>query len=97
MASFISQSPATVTRGNQGILATVVRLDGPAETVELPNMAATSNSAVQLRRPGDGAVTVTQTDINTISITGGSAGQEVLIISSHGDPILGGPTPGTAF
>ena len=86
----IAQQPSVVRRGQTTVLSTVVRLTGASDTVELPNMAASSNSAAQLRRPGDSAVTVSQSDINSVSVTGGTAGQEVLIVSLHQDPIVNG-------
>jgi hypothetical protein len=90
MASFVSQSFLTVRNGEQSVVATVVTLASASDSFDLPNMAASSNSVVQLRRPGDSAVTVSQSDINTVSITGGSPGQAVLLVSSHADPIVNG-------
>jgi hypothetical protein len=90
MASFVSQHNMAIRNGNQSIVATVVKLASASDSFDLPNMAAASNSVVQLRRPGDSAVTVSQSDINTVSISGGSAGQDVLLVSSHNDPIVNG-------
>jgi hypothetical protein len=42
-------------------------------------------------------VTVSQSDTNTVAISGGSAGQEVLLIRSHNDPVVSGGVRGTAF
>lgn len=86
----ISQQSVVVRRGETSVLATVVRLASSSDTVELPNMAASSNSAAQLRRPGDAAVTVSQSDVNSVTVSSGKAGQEVLIVSLHNDPIVNG-------
>jgi hypothetical protein len=50
-------------------------------------MQAESNCVIQLRRPGDPEVTVSQTDIDTVALTG-SVGQEVLIVTLHDDPAV---------
>lgn len=86
MSNFISQTVHTVRRGSSSIVATVVKLTSASDTVELPQMAAATNSAVQLRRPGDSSITVSQSDINDVTLTG-NIGDEVLIVSLHGDPI----------
>jgi hypothetical protein len=91
MAHFVSQSlPTSTRRGESAVVATVVKLASATDSFDLPRMAAASNSVSQLRRPGDAAITVSQTDVNTVSITGGSAGQEVLLVSLHNDPIVNG-------
>jgi hypothetical protein len=98
MAIFVSQSDMATRRGAHAVVATVVKLEGSgSESFDLPNMTAASNAVVQLRRPGDTAVTVSQSDTNTVAISGGSAGQEVLLISSHNDPVVSGGVRGTAF
>lgn len=66
--------------------ATTVRLTAASDTVELPNMAASSNCVVQLRRPQDPLVTVTQSDLDTVAVTG-VIGDEVLLVSFHSDPV----------
>jgi hypothetical protein len=68
------------------IVSTVVKLTAAADTVELPRMRADSNSVVQLRRPGDLVVTVSQSDFTTVTLTG-NVGQEVLLVSLSDDPI----------
>lgn len=87
MSNFISQSFHRVRHGDISVGTTVVKLVTASDTVELPNMSAATNSVVQLRRPGDPSVTVSQSDVNTASLTG-NAGDEVLIISMHGDPVV---------
>jgi dTDP-4-amino-4,6-dideoxygalactose transaminase len=49
-------------------------------------MAATANTAAQLRRPGDNVVTVSITDIDTVALTG-NVGDEVLLVTLHDDPV----------
>jgi hypothetical protein len=68
------------------LVASVVKLTAASDTVVLPRMRASSNSVVQLRRPGDSLVTVSQTDFTTVSLTG-TVGQEILLISISDDPI----------
>lgn len=85
MSTFISQKPNPVG-DSLLILATVVKLTTNSDTVELPNMAASTNSVVQLRRPGDPSVTISQSDINTVSVTG-NLGNVVMLVSIHTDPI----------
>lgn len=67
------------------MVATVVRLTAASDSVELPNMTASSNCVVQLRRPKDPLVTVSQSDIDTVSVTG-IIGDEILLVSLHPDP-----------
>lgn len=86
MSYFISQHAQTVRRGNSSVLTTVVKLTRASDTVELPNMIAAANSVVQLRRHGDPKTVVSQTDIDTVSVTG-NAGDEILLVSLHSDPI----------
>jgi hypothetical protein len=80
-----SQKIETVRRGHSAVAVTAIELVAASDTVELPNMAASSNCVVQLRRPGDPKVVVSQTDIDTASVTG-SIGDKVLIVSLHDDP-----------
>ena len=76
------------------LVATLVSITAVAsDEVSLPRMSGTSGRVVQLRRPGDAAVTVAQTLSGSASavgctITGASrVGQEVLLVSMHNDPI----------
>jgi len=76
----------TVRRGQSSVAATVVKLTAVSDSVELPSMAASSNCVVQLRRPGDPKVVVSQTDLNTVGVTG-KIGDEILLVSLHTDPV----------
>lgn len=87
MSVVISQNMNAVKHGSVSIVTTVVRLSAASATINLPNMLASSNSVVQLRRPGDAAVTVTQSDINTVAISGGAKGNEVMLVSVSSDPV----------
>jgi hypothetical protein len=89
LSQIISQEINTVRRGESCVCVTVVRLDSAVDTVKLPDMSADSNCAVQLRRPGqnDPLLTVTQDDVDDVSLDGGRAGNEVLIVSLHNDPV----------
>ncbi len=86
MSIFIAQRAHTVRRGNSSLLTTVVRLTSKSDSVELPNMSAASNTVVQLRRPNDPNVEVSQTDIDTVALTG-NVGDEILLVSLHQDPM----------
>lgn len=87
MSIFISQDTHQVRRAGSVIAVTVVQLVGASDTVELPNMANSENCVVQLRRPGDPDVVVTQSDIDTVAITGGVIDGRILLVSLHDDPI----------
>lgn len=86
MAQIVSQQIQTVRRGSSSVAATVVRLTARSDSVEVPNLSANSNTAVQLRRPKDPLVTVSITDLDTVALTG-QVGQEILLITLHNDPI----------
>jgi len=57
-----------------------------SDTITVPKLANTTNSAssAQIRRAGEGAVTVTDDGTNTVTIASGSAGDTVLILTAHG-------------
>jgi hypothetical protein len=82
-----SQTSQSVKRGQSSVTATVVQLTAASDTLEVARMQAESNCVIQLRRPGDPEVTVSQTDIDTVALTG-SVGQEVLIVTLHDDPAV---------
>ena len=87
--SFIkSQKSETVKRGQSSVAATVIKLTGATYTLEVARMQNTTGCCAQLRRPQDKSVIVSQTDIDTVAISGGEAGQEVLIITLHDDPAV---------
>lgn len=88
MSTFVSQRVQSVRRGESAVAATVVRLGGSSDTVELPDMIADSGAVVQLRRPGDIDVTVSQSDIDTVSISNGQRDKEILLVSLHPDPVI---------
>ena len=85
----ISQHILPIPNGN--VVATVIRLDSTTDTglwSRASNMPSSSPWAIaQLRRPGDPAVTVTQTALNQLSVTG-NVGDEVLIIAHCDRPIV---------
>lgn len=87
MSILISQTIQTVRRGQSAVTATVARLTAVSDSVELPDMAASANCVVQLRRPGDPKVVVSQSNIDTVSVTG-KIGDEVLLVSLHSDPVV---------
>ncbi len=87
MAIVKSQQSQTVKRGQSSVTVTVAVLVAASDTLEVARMQAASNCVVQLRRPGDPEVTVSQTDIDTVALTG-SPGQEVLIVTLHDDPAV---------
>ena len=84
MATILSQKVQPI--GGQNVVATLVELTANSDSVTLPRMAATSNTVAQLVRPNDTAATVSQSDVTTVSITGVS-GNQVLLVSLHDDPI----------
>ena len=86
MAIVVSQDIHTLVGLGANLVATVVKLTSTSDSVALPRMKGTSNRVVQLRRPGDSAVTVTQSDATTVSLAG-SVGNEVLLVSFSDDPI----------
>ena len=88
MSHIISQNENPVKRGSLSIVTTVVKLTGATYALSIPNCTASANSVVQLRRPGDAAVTVTQDDINSVTITGGVSGNEVMLVSLSDDPAV---------
>lgn len=87
MSTVKSQQSQSVKRGESSVTVSVIKLTAVSDTLEVARMQATSNCAIQLRRPGDPEVTVSQTDIDTVAITGG-VGQEVLIVTLHDDPAV---------
>jgi hypothetical protein len=90
VSQVVNQSFHTVRNGLKAIGVTVVRLDNAADSIEVPYMLASSGCVFQLRRPGqsDKLISVSQDDINTVSLDSGAAGDEVLIVTLHNDPIL---------
>ena len=84
MSQILSQKIHTVRRGCSAVAVSVVRLTATSDTVEVPTLAANSNSAVQIRRPGDPKVVVSITDLDTVAVTG-NIGDEILLITLHGD------------
>lgn len=86
MSQFVSQKLHSVRRGQSSVVASVVRLTAASDTVTLPSMKASSNCVVQLRRPNDPLVTVSQSNSTSVSLTG-EVGDEVLLVSFHHDPI----------
>lgn len=69
------------------IVSTVVKLTAASDTVTLPRMRQSSNCVVQLRRPSDPTVTVSQTNSTSVSLTG-SVGAEILLVSLSDDPLV---------
>lgn len=62
----------------------VVELQSSSDTITVPNLDNTTSGAAvkQLRKNGQGALTVTSSG-NTVTIAGGSAGDEVVLVSLH--------------
>ncbi len=87
MAIVKSQKSETVKRGQSSVTVTVVVLTSATDSLEVARMQNTSNCAVQLRRPQDKSLTVSQTDIDTVSLVG-TIGQEALIVTLHDDPAV---------
>jgi hypothetical protein len=87
MSTFVSQHIESVRRGESALALTTVRLSGASDTVELPDLANTSNTVVQLRRPGDIKVDISISDIDTVAITNGQRDKEILLVSLHNDPV----------
>lgn len=84
MSSIVSQEVLFI--GDSNLVATVVKLTANSDSVTLPRMLSTSNNVVQLRRPGDSSVTVSQTSATAVTLTG-TSGNEILLISHSDDPI----------
>lgn len=87
MSTIISQEYITTGSGN--LVVSLVKLTATSDSVTLPRMVGTSNRVVQLRRPGDVEVTVTQSTATSVTLAG-SVGNEVLLVSFSDSPI---PSP----
>ena len=87
MSVIKAQQSQTIVHGKSSVTATVVQLTAVSDSFEVARMQATSNCAIQLRRPLDREVALTQSDIDTVGLVG-SVGQEVLIITLHDDPAV---------
>ena len=86
MASIVTQQVLPVTAIAANLVATKIKLTSAADSVTLPRMRQSTNSVVQLRRPGDATVTVSQSSFTNVNLTG-SVGDEILLVSFHDDPI----------
>jgi hypothetical protein len=82
----ISQEVCPIRNGN--LVVTTVELVSASDTVDVPTMISdtTVASCVQIRRVGDAAATVTQSDHNTVAIVG-TAGNQCTIVSLSDKPI----------
>lgn len=87
MASIISQHLLPVTGLGANLVSTLVKLTAVSDSVTLPRMRQSANSVVQLRRPGDASVTVSQSDFTAVTLTG-NVGDQALLVSFHDDPIV---------
>ena len=90
MSRIIHQSFSKIPNGN--VVATLVELTVASDTVEVPRQSSDASgtaSAAQLVRPGDNAVTVSKTDVNTVALTG-TIGDRVLLVTHSADPINNG-------
>lgn len=89
MSTIVSQRVLPIKGGN--LVATLVTLTAASDSVTLPRMRGTSNQVVQLIRPGDSSVTVSQSGVSgeehTVVNLTGTVGNQVLLVSNHGDPI----------
>lgn len=84
MSTITAQRVLPITAAN--LVATFVTLTATSDSVTLPRMRSTSSQVVQLVRPGDTAITVTQTSATAVTLVG-TIGQSILLISNHDDPI----------
>lgn len=92
MAQIISQDYLPIKDGT--LVATVVRMEGSgSETIDIPRMSSNpsqegADAVAQILRPGDTALTEASTDLDTMTLSGGTAGQEVLLVSHSDRPIV---------
>ena len=84
MSNFISQHVFNAKGLN--LVATVVKLVVRSDTVELPRMSSTAGKVAQVRRSGDPKIVISQTDADTVTLTG-NVGDEVLLLSLSDEPI----------
>jgi len=84
MATINSQRVLPISGAN--LVVTIVRLTAASDSVSLPRMSSTSGKVAQLLRIGGSAVTVSQTSVTAVTLTG-TEGQEILLVSHHKDPI----------
>jgi len=89
VSRIVRQDCHTIRRGELSVCVSVIKLDSAEDAHTFTGFAAGQNCIVQLRRPGDPLITVTQDDTDEASFDGGAAGDEVLIISLHNDPMEG--------
>lgn len=95
MSRIISQDVNRVRGGGRGshginIVSTVAVVENGTDTVVLPRMSKSSGPcAAIVVRPGDStSVTLTQTNITTVTLSNTSgARQSIMIVSLHDDPI----------
>ena len=85
MSTILYQRVLPIKDGN--LVATVVQATALSDTVTLPRMSGTAGKVAQLRRPGDAALTVSQTNATAVAVTFTSIGQEILLVSHHLAPI----------
>jgi len=84
MSTITAQKVLPISAGN--LVATFVTLTANSDSVTLPRMRSTSGQVVQLVRPGDTTITITQSSATAVTLVG-TSGQSVLLISNHDDPI----------
>jgi hypothetical protein len=86
MANVLSQEFLSIGRG-KAVVVTVLQSTARADSNDLPRMLSGTGQVTQLRRPGDAKQILSQTDIDTVAFTG-TAGDEILLVSFHNDPVL---------
>jgi hypothetical protein len=86
MSTILAQSVTRLNKPNSHVVLTVVKLTAASDSVDLPRMSSTTGAVAQIRRVGDPAVTVSQSDIDTVSLTG-TVGDEILLVSHSNSPI----------
>lgn len=89
MSTITHSSFHAIPGGN--LVVTVLTLTANSDSVTLPRMTGTSNKVAQLLRPGDSAVTVSQSAVageeHTVVNLTGVLGQSILLVSHSDDPI----------
>lgn len=85
MSTILFQRFLPIKDGN--LVATLVQSTALSDTVTLPRMSGTAGKVAQLRRPGDSAITVSQSSATAVTLTFATVGQEALLVSHHLSPI----------
>lgn len=81
----VSQDLLPIREGT--IVATVIVLESATDTGLWSRASSADGAIVQVKRPGDPSVTVTQTALNQLRVVG-NVGDEVMIIAHCDRPIV---------